>query len=656
MSIDVALNHRTSYSYDRFVIHQPHVIRLRPAPHTRSKVLSYTQRISPDDHFVNWQQDPFANYLSRIVFNEPTDHFEVEIDLIARMEAINPFDFFLEESAQEASFSYDAETASDLAPYMVKPKIGLKFREFLGDAPPRRGTMNDFIVALNQYTERAIGYVVRMEPGVQTAEETLTLCKGSCRDSGWLLVQALRHMGFAARFVSGYLIQLKPDVKPLDGPGGPEEDFTDLHAWAEVYLPGAGWVGLDPTSGLFAGEGHIPLACTPAPRSAAPISGSIGKCEVEFDFAMSVRRLNEPPRQTKPLSEQQWSTVMATGRAVDQRLEKGDVRLTVGGEPTFVSATNRDADEWTVGAVGPTKRYYADKFVRRLRDRFAPKTGALHYGQGKWYPGEQLPRWAFELHWREDGGTMWHDSALIAQEAQGTATIADAEAFMGFLCDRIEVPRAHAMPAYEDPVEFALREQNLPLNSTPATNKLSDPEIRRRLVRVFENGLGTPSAYVLPVQQAQGEAITPHFQTELWRTRRQKLYLTPGDSAAGLRLPLEALPIMPPGMAPQQFERDPFMRRPPLPQRFSAPPRFQTGREAEERRKWLESRRTSVKWHVGHGAILPEPQAEDDASPEEPSGGAVRTALAIEPRGGTLCIFLPPTQSVEGYLALLNAL
>ena len=198
---------------------------------------------------------------------------------------------------------------------------------------------------LNTLVHNSIKYTIRMEPGVQTPEETLRLGSGSCRDSAWLMVQLLRHCGLAARFVSGYLIQLKSDVKALDGPSGTEVDFTDLHAWCEVYLPGAGWIGLDPTSGLLAGEGHIPVACTAQRSSAAPISGAVDECEVTFGHAMEISRVWESPRVTKPYTEDQWRDVLALGAAVDHELVAGDVRLTMGGEPTFVSVDDRDGAE-----------------------------------------------------------------------------------------------------------------------------------------------------------------------------------------------------------------------------------------------------------------------------------------------------------------------
>ncbi len=315
MAIHVALNHRTHYKYDRSVVLGPQVVRLRPAPHCRTRILSYSLRVAPEKHFVNWQQDPQANFLARLVFPEPASELLIEVDLVAEMAVYNPFDFFLEPGAEHFPFEYDHALDHELEPYRRVSELTPLFKTYLESArlellkspEAAKGGLRtiDFLVAINRMIWRDIRYVIRMEPGVQTPEETLTTGKGSCRDSAWLLCQLMRRLGLSSRFVSGYLIQLTPDVKSLDGPSGTDKDFTDLHAWCEVYLPGGGWIGVDPTSGLLAGEGHIPLAATPDPQSAAPVSGLVGECKSEFSFGMSVSRIHESPRVTKPYTEEQ---------------------------------------------------------------------------------------------------------------------------------------------------------------------------------------------------------------------------------------------------------------------------------------------------------------------------------------------------------------
>ncbi|MEQ1669544.1 MAG: transglutaminase family protein, partial [Hyphomicrobium sp.] len=486
----------------------------------------------------------------------------------------------------------------------------------------------DFLCDLNRKMQKDFAYLVRMEPGVQTPDETLQKASGSCRDSAWLLVQILRNLGLAARFVSGYLIQLTPDVKALDGPTGTDVDFTDLHAWTEVYVPGAGWIGLDPTSGLLAGEGHIPLAATPHPVSAAPITGKHGPAEVTFDFKMSVTRILETPRVTKPYTDEAWTAILDSGRKVDERLIAGDVRLSMGGEPTFVAADDMEGAEWNTAAVGPTKRHYADTLVRRLQTRFAPG-GLLHYGQGKWYPGEQLPRWSYALYWRGDGLPLWENPALIAPEIpKRAATVDDAKAFSGTLCEHLGLPAKSAIPAYEDTAHFMLVEQKLPLNVTVDDNALEDAAERERIVRVFDRGLTTPVSYVLPIQVWHTQDRGRRWVTERWTLRRERLYLAAGDSPAGFRLPLGSLASLTPLEFPHVLPRDPFADAPPLPERSV-----------------LMQRRRSV--------VLEPPVA----APVGPSEifGSVRTAMTIEPRNGQLCIFMPPVTDAEDYAALLAA-
>ena len=567
MSIHVALNHVTSYRYDRRVGMSPHIVRLRPAPHCRTKILSYSLKVEPEGHFVNWQQDAFANYLARLVFPEPTDHFKVTVDLVAEMAVHNPFDFFLEPVAETVPFAYDEALKLELQPYLVAETPTPAFAAFLATIDRGEQRTIDFLVGLNQRLQREVAYTIRLEPGVQTPEETLTKASGSCRDTGWLLVQTLRHLGLAARFVSGYLIQLKSDVQALDGPSGTEVDFTDLHAWCEVYLPGAGWIGLDPTSGLLAGEGHIPVACTPSPGSAAPVSGAIDECEVEFEHRMQVTRIWESPRVTKPYTEDQWAEVLKLGAAVDEQLVAGDVRLTMGGEPTFVSVDDRDGAEWNTDALGPTKRMFAQDLTQRLRAHYG-QGGFLHFGQGKWYPGEQLPRWALSICWRDDGQPCWHDPSLFADERDPHAyTSADAQAFIRGLAARLGLSDQYIQTGYEDTWYYLWRERRLPVNVDPFDAKLDDEMERIRLRRVFSQGLEHAVGYALPIRRSEGGPglAGPRWQTGPWFFRDERMYLFPGDSPMGYRLPLDSLPWVKSTDYPYHIEHDPFADRSALP-------------------------------------------------------------------------------------------
>jgi uncharacterized protein (DUF2126 family)/transglutaminase-like putative cysteine protease len=631
MSIHVALRHVSHYRYDRPVTLGPHVVRLRPAPHTRTPVLAYAMRVTPEKHFVNWQQDPQANYLARLVFPEPVRELRIDVDLVAALSVINPFDFFLEPHAEKIPFSYEDWQLHELAPYLTRLPATPRFKRYLDAIPRAPRPSVEFLVALNGQLARDVRYLIRMEAGVQTPEETLANASGSCRDSTWLLVQLLRHLGLAARFVSGYLIQLTADVKALDGPPGPAADFTDLHAWCEVYLPGAGWIGLDPTSGLFAGEGHIPLACTPEPTSAAPITGSSGPSRVEFEHGMSVERVWEAPRVTKPYSDAQWRDIDALGARIDADLEAHDVRLTMGGEPTFVSVDDRDSAEWNTDALGPRKRGLGAQLLARLKARYAPG-GLLHYGQGKWYPGEQLPRWSLACFWRRDGEPLWQDPQLFALEGEaGGADAALAQRFLQCFAETLGLDPALVFPAYEDAWYYLWRERRLPSNVDPFDARLDDPLERARLRRVFSQGLDAVAGHVLPIARAaQGAA---RWASGAWFLRDERCYLVPGDSPLGLRLPLDSLPWVAPNEAPRLHAPDPFAPRAPLPPRHAF-----------------------VERHPGrHGAGAPRGLAARAPRPFESAAWLARTAICAEARHGALYLFMPPVIALEDYVALLAA-
>ncbi len=642
MSIKAAVYHLTHYKYDRPVFLQPQIIRLQPAPHSKTKVLSHSLRVSPSLHFVNVQQDPYGNFLTRFVFPEPVTELKIEVDLVADMTVYNPFDFFVEESAETWPFQYPEDLRDDLAIYMKPEPAGPLLSQFLASIDRTPQNTVTFVTGLNTRLQQMTSYIVRMETGVWSPEETLGNGKGSCRDSSWLLVNTLRHLGFAARFVSGYLIQLKPDLVSLDGPAGTDHDFTDLHAWCEVYLPGAGWIGLDPTSGLLTGESHVPLAATPHYRNAAPISGFASYAEVDFAFDMKVTRVAEHPRITKPFSDESWQRLDALGHKVDAGLAANDVRLTMGGEPTFVSIDDFEADEWNAGAVGPTKRKLADTLVRRLRDRFAPN-GMLHHGQGKWYPGETLPRWTFSLYWRVDGKPVWSDEKLIAREGERyDVTSDDAEALSRAIAANLGLSGETVAPAYEDPGEWLLKESKLPDNVDPSNSKLADPEERARIATVFNRGLTSPTGYVLPIQRWNAAASGQRWITEQWKTRRGKLYLAPGDSAAGYRLPLGSLKHVPPSSYPHVVPIDPTVPRGPLPDPeriLQAEPGLAIDPRAQQ---------TAAFTAASEGQNINEQVLDEIDS-------VVRTALTVEMREGRLCVFLPPVAALEDYLELIAA-
>lgn len=614
MSIKVALEHRTTYRFAEPVTVHPHVVRLRPAPHSRTPIEAYSLDVAPANHFLNWQQDPYGNWLGRLVFPEPVSELDITVGLVADMMVVNPLDFFVEKYAERFPFSYDPALAADLGPYLVPVEetagqgpgpLVTAFKKKLPRLPKAGKPVITFLAELNAAVRRAVEYSVRMEAGVQTPDETLKVGVGSCRDSAWLLVSLLRQYGLAARFVSGYLVQLAPDLKSLDGPSGPEQDFTDLHAWTEVYLPGAGWVGMDPTSGLFASEGHIPLSATPHPSAAAPISGATDPVEVEFSFHNVVRRIHEDPRVTKPYSDDQWWRIDSLGIAVDARLEAGDVRLTMGGEPTFVSVDDQSGAEWNTDADGFHKRALATDLADRLRGIYA-QGGAIYRGQGKWYPGEDLPRWQIALQWRTDNVFLWQDPTLFADpwdaaSADHRGATKRAEDLAHRITELLGLPRRALLAAWEDPLEEAAAEIRQPAGRRP---KHLDEFLDKQQIARLDRTESHPTGWVLPL--VPGEEWT----SPQWRFRRGRLVLTPGTSPLGLRLPLDSIAWESP-----QAEADPdyLVAGPPL--------------------------------HPDIPTVT-----------VVPAKGARTTALGVEARGGHVHVFLPPTKRLEEYTDLLYLL
>ena len=648
MAIRVAIKHKTIYHYDRFVALTPHIFRLRPAVHSRTAIESYSFQITPKNHFINWQQDPFGNFQARVVFPERTNMLVVDVEVIARLEVINPFDFFVEEYAQFFPFQYSPQLKGELVPFLEIKESGPMLSGWVARLNKNKKNINDFLVYINQKLNRDIAYSIRMEPGVQSCEETIERALGSCRDTAWLLVQILRHLGLAARFVSGYLVQLTADIKSLDGPSGPLEDFTDLHAWTEVFVPGAGWIGLDPTSGLFAGEGHIPLACTPDYVSAAPVVGATEPCEVTFDFENTVTRIHEDPRVTKPYTEAQWAAIEALGYKIDEDLAAGDVRMTMGGEPTFVSIDDMESEQWNTAADGKEKRLLSHELIFRLRDKFGPG-GMIHYGQGKWYPGELLPRWQYGLFWRKDGYPIWKNLGLIANEKTHHAyTHIEAQTFIQELSKHLAVNPNNVSTAYEDVFFFLWSEGKTPVNIDPFTTNLKDSIERKTLAQLLDRGLDVPAGFVLPIRWNYNNE---KWQSCKWVFNREHMFLMPGNSPIGLRLPLESLPVIAKEDTPQIVERSLFEELPELDhfnetikQRYGsitehpAKPKKIEERIGEEKGEAIESNEIAETENITHKVDV------------------FKTALCIEVREGIIYIFIPPMDYLEHYLDLIASI
>jgi uncharacterized protein (DUF2126 family)/transglutaminase-like putative cysteine protease len=591
MSLRVALHHRTRYRYDKPVSLGPQVIQLRPAPHGRTPILSYSLTITPAGGLLNWQLDPFNNHVARLLLPGKTDEFTVEVELVAELAPFNPFGFVLEPGVQDYPFAYAPGLAKDLEPYLAAEPAGAQLQNFLRKLSSEKSGTIAFLLELNRRVRDEIEYVTRLDPGIQTCEQTLGQRKGSCRDSAWLLVQILRHLRIAARFVSGYLIQMAGDTKPKD-PGNPQNDSAAFHAWTEAFLPGAGWIGMDATSGLLAGEGHIPVVCTPNATRAAAIEGTVEPAKVELSYSMSVRRLDHTSQPLALFSEETWAQLQEVAHRIDADLESENVRLTMGGEPTFVGIDGAESPEWNIDALGPTKRTRGLALIRGLREKIAPGS-MLHYGQGKWYPGESLPRWALSCYWRADQVPVWEDIELIAGEDQDCKFVAaDALKFLEALSRRLQVSSENILPAYDSNAE-------------------------------------STAGYILPIRRRQPEGQL-RWSSQLWFPRPERLLLSSGDSPIGFRIPTESMPWVAPDELTYEYEAAPFADRVKL-----------AARPAR---------------HMDRFETNPAPDPLDAlSSTAETAPTLIRPALCVQPREGRLHVFLPYASTLADYLDLLSA-
>jgi uncharacterized protein (DUF2126 family)/transglutaminase-like putative cysteine protease len=621
----VRIRHETRYRYDEPALLGPQLVRLRPAEHARARVLSYALHFAPKGE-VRWQQDPWGNRVARLTMRagEALREFAVTVDLAVDVQPVNPFDFFVDDRCREVPFTYPDGLDHELAPFLLGAHAapGPRLADFLTDVPAK-GYVTDHLVAMNAKVAAAVRYVIRNEPGIQSSEETLALGSGSCRDSALLLCDALRAQGFATRFVSGYLVQLADEGNIPDLARGVARDVVDLHAWCEVYVPGAGWIGLDGTSGLLTGEGHIPLACTVRPELAAPIEGTASVAQGGLDFRMEVARLGHEPSPRTPYTDDAWAALKAAGTAVDATLRERGLRLTMGGEPTWTSRAHAEAPEWNEAALGPTKWAQGLELARELAARLGEGTLLLER-MGKLYPGESLPRWALHLLWRTDGAPIWRTPALQdlrSAPPATTATVGDAQRFAARLAARLGVDDGAILPAYEDPWAAITREENLPVDVDPLAARLDDPEERRTLARALGHGLHQPTGYVLPLAFDAWAAGGPRFVTSRWTLRRAHLFLLFGDSPIGLRLPLDRVDGRPRPLWPEDIT---------------------TGPAAFAR----EAANTAP-------LFAQQSPARIDA---QARGESIHTAVCVEPRDGVLHVFLPPLPSADAFLALIAAI
>lgn len=274
--------HRTYYNFTEPVTLGAHSLLLRPREDHELRIESLDLKISPEAELL-WHRDVEGNSVGMASFSQPTQQLAIESELIIKQYLEYPLDFLVEDYAVTYPFSYPQDDLVLLSPYIgmsedesqtLKPWIDSIWQQ--GEAIETYSLLQR--LTINIY--KSMTYRLREEPGVQSAGTTLVEGTGSCRDFALLLMSACRHLGLAARFVTGYL------HAPLSEAAGA------THAWAEVYLPGAGWKGFDPTTGTIVGADHIPVAVARLPTSVPPVSGSFsGAADSQLEVGVWVSKL-----------------------------------------------------------------------------------------------------------------------------------------------------------------------------------------------------------------------------------------------------------------------------------------------------------------------------------------------------------------------------
>ncbi|NND97469.1 MAG: IMP dehydrogenase [Pirellulaceae bacterium] len=618
MSTRVALNHHL-----RFVFHRPVDLttlwlRLRPAPHTKADIEAYSIKVHAKSNWLNWVRDPFENHLGRLDLPEPVARVGFDVDIIANLAATNPFDFLVEPFANDFPFEYPDQLRKELSPYLHLEDGDPHFAHWLDQLDYSPCYLVEFLTRLNDQVHETLTANSPTEPKRIDLGAVVKQGGGSPWELAWALTQSLRFAGLAARFTSGYLISLDS--------GREGNDLASMHAWSEVFVPGAGWVGLDPSSGVLASEHHIPLASAPDPSRTVPLVGVLEQAVESRQNEVRVRRLKPTP-PCKPLSETQWRDIAATGHYVDHVLKTEQIGLCSRGEVNFVSAVNDHLDEWTHSALGDDKRHTAQSLLNRLRTLWAPG-GAIHLSQGEHFQGEPTARWKLMCTFRADGRPLWKNPALLAtcQTSNRPARNGDAEKLAQALATELGLSTDFVIPAYEDTLYKSWT--NAPhLASLPRSEELQDPQQRQQLADRLSAPLGDPTGFALPLSW---DPLRQRWASGRWQLRRSRLYLLPGDFPVGFRLPLDSLSKQATERGDIEFEPSPFEEKPSLPELFGESNARQT--------------------------VIGPPQGTLTDVDSEQNVRAPRTALCVQSRDDVVHVFFPPIHSVDHYVQLIAAI